>query len=232
MKPKVVFLLRRVLFMVSFLLLCALLIFLLSLLLFLFQKMGFRFLPFYGRWGIFVLLKSFPWGFALFLLGGVLFSVFILSRHTNVYRYPVVYSLIAIFILVLIFGFLVYKTPFHFELNKRALMKNNGLFFQSLYTPACPREIHTGTIEEKIEEGFKIRENGKVLTVLTSDLRKNKDQFEVGDEVVVIGEQEGDVIRAFGIHGVGERFKNIHREPRGVEGAHSFPGGPSQRRMK
>ncbi len=106
MKPKWRFALKSFLLVVLSLLLLFLLLFLVSFIL---------------RFGLFISFRVFPWMILLFVIGFVVLLEFLISRYAAAYRRPVIYSVIAIIVIIFLAGGVMNMLRFHEMIERRNL---------------------------------------------------------------------------------------------------------------
>ena len=217
MRPKWQFILRAVLALIGSIVLGLFALYFASLIIFTLQRSGAWFIPAFGFHGTFVFLFSLPW---LLILLTALFLVvleILVRRYSFAYRRPLLYSALAIVLVVLIGGFAVAKTPIHHNLSNYE--KENGRLccagmYRELDRPRF-NDIHVGKILGFTQEGFTIRNRaGEILSTVVGKRTKLPygADFSVDDIVVVFGPRHGDTVDALGI--------------RRINDAGSFPAGP------
>ena len=203
MKPKICFILKSVALISGVFLLFLFIIYLISFIFFSLRLSGAWFLPRFGFLGIKILFGSLPW--LLVLAAAILIIVLEMSaKHfTFVYRRPAVYSLLGVIAIVLTIGFFVNKTPLHPNLFLRA--RDNhlpaiGPLYRNFGSPRIPN-VHFGIVSEITDNGFLIKTpHGETITVIIPpEILPLETEVKKGDAVVVIGEREGDTVRAFDI---------------------------------
>ena len=91
-----------------------------SFIIFSLRASGLLFLPKFGFFGLRTFLFSFPWFLGLIVLTLVLLIGWLVKKSPIVYRKPLLYSILTIFILILFSSFLLERTRFHTTLFKRA----------------------------------------------------------------------------------------------------------------
>lgn len=218
MRPKWHFILQAVLAVTGLVVLALLALYLASFIIFALQRSGVWFIPAFGLRGIFVFLFSLPW--LLILLVGFFLIVLeiLVRRYSFAYRWPLLYSALAVVLIVLIGGFAVAKTPVHRRLVEYD--KANGRFCCAGMYRNMDRhqfdEIHVGKITEFSDRGFNIQNrNRDSLAVLVTPRTRLPYGFDygVGDVVVIFGLRRGDSIDAFGIRRIDETDPFIMQFP-------------------
>lgn len=210
MRTQRYFVFKGALMAVGAMLIVLTLLYLMSFILFVLRRTGAWFAPSFGLRGIGVFLVSLPWflivAAAVFI---VLTEVFI-QRYAFVYRKPILYSFIGIVVLVAGGGFLVSRTALHSGMLKYVeehevplmapLYRGYGMWH-------LPR-IHAGIVTAVNGEGFCLTNlSGETFTVLADEAARFPfaGQFLEGDDVVILGEWEGEVVRARSVQRIGGR---------------------------
>lgn len=175
-----------------------------SFIIFFLRASGLLFLPKFGFSGLRILLSSFPWFLGLIVLTLVLLIGWLVKKSPIVYRKPLIYSILAIFILILLSSFLFEKTRFHTALFKKA--QNYKLpLIGSAYRGCCLKQIkntYIGKVTELAENGFYFKtRGGQDFNVVFS--KKTHFPFgrdiKVGDLLIVMGERQNSKILASGV---------------------------------
>jgi hypothetical protein len=219
MRPKFYFVLKTILIVAAVFVLAILIIFLISFIKFHMRASGIWYLPDFGFRGWGTYLGLLPWFLILAGLILILILEILAKRFSFVWKRPVVYSLLAIVLIVAIGGFIVEKTPLHPTLLLKARQQKlpfAGPMYRGFGMPML-HDVQRGVVEETLENGFKIRTfDDRLLTVIL----KEETQFpfgkeiEKGDTIVVMGRREDDTIRAFGIREIEDQFNVFERPPR------------------
>jgi hypothetical protein len=204
MRPKWYFILRAALVVTGLIVLGLFALYLASFIIFTLQRTGVWFIPAFGFRGIFTFLLSLPW---LLILLAALFLVILeilVRRYSFAYRWPLLYSALAIVLAVLIGGFAVAKTPMHPHLIDYE--KGDGhLCCGGMYRDMDRsrfNDIHVGRITEFTREGFTIQNRGEeiLLIVVTKKTRlPYGTDYSVDDVVVIFGPRHADTVDALGI---------------------------------
>ncbi len=215
MKSRKYFILKAFMFSLSLLLLGLFLLYIGSLIIFvlrandifLFQGMGFK--------GWRVVFLSFPWYLVLlsFLLI-ILLQVFG-KNFRAVYRRPLLYSFISILLFVIFGSILIEKCSFHQTFYNRAKQGELSLGL-GMYRHLGDIDLeykHTGTVLEIKDLQIVLREeNNEIFIVNINKETKGKRFFEsisAGNEIVVIGKAENNIIEANAIRRInGQRRIN------------------------
>ena len=201
MRPKWRFILETVLWIVGLAVAALASLYLISLTVFVLHRSGLWFAPSFGPRGWMVLLVSFPW---LILIAAVIFIVGleIFVRHYSfAWRYPLLYSTLAVMCLAVIGGLIVAATPLHRNLRQGPGQPMRP-FYEQLDLERA-RSISVGIIIDVNDNGFILQEwHGETLTVVvTHNTRLPQHMpFKIGDTVVVFGQRSGDSVSAWGIN--------------------------------
>lgn len=170
----------------------------------------------FGPRGILAYLRFFPW--PMFILDLILIVVlqWIIRSFKFGYKTPTLYMIFGIMILVLLFGSLIDRgTDLNDRILRRAdqerLMKPFGRFYGSAHKmPPLESGICkciVTSIENNILTVKDTNGEGKEFKVLLpmNDLRATSTAIQVGDTVLIAGDKEGDIIRAFGLKNLSPR---------------------------
>jgi hypothetical protein len=216
MRPRFYFLLKLTLLIIGVIFLTLIALFLVSFILFSLRQNGSFFLPNFGFPGIRILFFSLPW---LLILGVIILIVTseIFAKHFSfVYQRPMLYSIIAMAIIVVFGGIALDFTPLHSNLLLNAQNGNlpiAGGFYRHLGAPRIP-DVFYGSISEIAENGFKIdTPQAETFNVITNE----KTRFfggilEEEDSVIIMGKRNGQTIEA--------------RDVRKIDEAQGFIPGP------
>jgi len=219
MRPKIYFILKTLLIVGGVLGFGLLIIFLISFIRFHLRASGIWYLPGFGFRGLGIYLRLLPWFLIFICLVLILILEILAKRFAFVWRRPIFYSLLAIIFIALIGGFIIEKTPFHPNLLLQARegrLPFAGPVYRDFGMPSF-KDVHRGVVEEVIENGFKIRtfDNQLLTVVLIPDTRfPLEKEIKQGDSVVVMGEREDDIVRAFGIRKIEDYFRTFEHFPR------------------
>jgi hypothetical protein len=175
------------------------------------RQSGALFVPVFGMRGVFAFFAALP---ILLIVLVVLFIVVLevlVRRYRVGYRTPLLVSVAAVLLIVVIGGWALERTRIHEQLMHQAGMPG-GLPapLSMIYRPDEDRvpDIYHGTIISVIPNGFVIvDENGAGTTTVLIDPSTRLPLgggFSVGDEVVVFGEDASGSVHAIGIREVSE----------------------------
>ena len=204
MRPKWHFILRAVLFAMGIIILLLILVYLASLLVFMLQENGVWFLPVFGSRGWYEFLRSLPWILVALLMMFVGVLEVLVRRYSFAYRQPLLYSAIAIVILMLAGGGLVAGTPFHGRFSRFSeenKLPFAGDFYRSLHAQRL-KNVHRGIIAGVAVDGFtmKNRHGEQLHIVVTPQTRfPLGTDLNEGDGVLVFGARNDDTVQAVGV---------------------------------
>jgi hypothetical protein len=128
----------------------------------------------------------------------------LVRRYSFAYRWPLLYSALAIVSAVLIGGFAVAKTPMHPHLIDYEKGDGHlccGGMYRDMDRPRF-KDIHVGKIMEFTQEGFTIENRGEeiLLIVVTKQTKlPYGTDYSVDDVVVIFGPRHADTVDALGI---------------------------------
>ena len=201
MIPKTYFILRIILIIIGIIVILGASLYLASFLLFIIKRSGLWVLPIFGFRGMGMLASSFPWLIILITLFFIVLLEVVVKRHALIYRKPLLYSALAIIILVSLASFVISQTPMHkFMLDK--VEKGRFSLARPLYgnlNMNKPKDVHVGFVLGAVEGGFIIKRiDGMFLSVSVSDHTTFYQEHEIkkGDKVFIIGKAEEGIIQA------------------------------------
>jgi len=219
MSPKALFALKTTLIVFGAVLAALFIVFLASFIIFAMRASGTLFLPAFGFFGMRTFFTSLPWLLILIAVISIVVLEVLAKRFTFVYRRPIFYSVLAIIILVLCGGVFIERTRLHSNLFWRAREGRLPIMGNFYRNPNImpPRNVYEGVVSEMTEKGFRIKnaDNQIFNIVVASDTRfPLEEKIKEGDAVVVMGEQKGDTIYAFGVHRIEGEFNIFEHRPR------------------
>jgi hypothetical protein len=210
MRPRWHFLLLSTLTALGVIIAFLALLFAVSLVLFFLRESGTLYLPGLGSRGWWDLLRSLPFSILVLLLLFVLVLEVLVRRYAFVYKKPLLASVLSIFVLVLVGGFVIAQTPLHGTLVMLARHDRLPPPLDSLYRPPFMMhadDVYPGTVVAILERGFVIADRGSGTTTVYLSARTRLPEgknFAVGDRIVVIGDGGASgTIEAFGIRPMG-----------------------------
>jgi hypothetical protein len=205
MRPKWHFVLKALLAAVGGLLLLLAALYLVSFILFVARQTGAWFGPGFGPPGVGALLRSLPWTLIILSVIFVAILEVLARRYAFAYRRPLLYSIAAIVLLVLVGGVLV--APLHRALFRDMREHRLSMFAERFYRgfgplPFPSRELYRGTVAELTSGGLILEDFQGVTTSVRFTPRTRMIRggtFAVGDEVAVFGMTSGTDVFAHGI---------------------------------
>ncbi len=221
MRPKVYFALRGVLIALGIIFVTLFVLYLLSFIFFNLRLTGIWYLPRFGFPGLRLLFISSPWALILIAIVLIIILEILVKRFSFAYRRPILYSILAIVIIIFLVSFIIGKTQFHPELFQRAReghLPIVGDFYQGYGLPG-PHDVHHGMISEITDNGFQIEKpDGEVVDIIVTPATNfpSGQDLEKGNMVVVFGKQSDGAMEAFGIVKADNEFRIFieHRGPR------------------
>ncbi|QQS60700.1 hypothetical protein IPN41_01870 [Candidatus Falkowbacteria bacterium] len=210
MRPKWHFILNISLLVVGTILAALSLLYLVSFIVFTLRQNGSWFMPSFGVQGWGALFISLPWLLIFLALLFVIIVGFLVKKYSFAYGRPLLYSALGIIIFASVGGFLIALTPLHSGLLLQAEEKNLPVA-GGMYNRFCnkhPNNITMGKVIEKIPSGFSLRnQEFEILMVEVSPRTIFPRQgIRVEEVVVVLGDRQGNIIKAYGVQPVGTPY--------------------------
>ncbi len=204
MRPRSYFIAKSTLQLIALLLAALLAVFFLSFLVFRLKLSGALLMPGFGVGGIKDLLLSLPLFIVVLVLIFLAVFIWFAERYPIAYQRPLLYSLMAIVVIVCGGAVLVYSTPLHPYFFRAFSPPGAPSVMRILYFHPRGPEIHNGLVGEiKTLDESKVEllgPEGKVYKVLVDSqtfLPGGRDDWEVGDWLIIRGEIMGNEIRAW-----------------------------------
>jgi len=196
MKPKLYFIVRPILFVFGLIMIIVFSIYFLSFLFFIFKINDGWALTSFGLRGVLALLMSLPWGIISFILLLMVVLETLLFRFSSVYRKPVLYSFLALLVLISAVSFAVGLTSFHDNMFLNQKLPWMGLY--EGYERIDFRNIHCGKVLGMTDNGFVIEYMDdplcmEIRVIVPQEFAKHK-ELKIGDIVILAGERKGLVI--------------------------------------
>jgi len=216
MKPKIYFIWRGIFIAFSIIFITLFILYILSFIFFNLRLSGMWYLPRFGFPGFGALLVSSPWVLILIAIALIIILEVLVKRFSFAYRRPILYSILAIIVIVFLASFIIGKTQFHPELFRRARegrLPVMGEFYRVLGSD----NVHHGMISEITDNGFRIEKlDGQVIDVLITENTRfpSGTDFKQENMVVVFGKRDNGEIKAFGILKADREFRNLIRNHR------------------
>ncbi len=212
MRPRWHFVLKTLLMTFGVIIVLLALLYFASLIIFGLRETGIILTPSFGFRGIFIFLKSLPWLLVILLLVFIIILEILVRHYSFAYRRPLLYSALAIVLLVCVGGWVITRTPFHGVIMKYTEQKKIPVvspFYEKVRRPVF-KDVHTGQIIFITPIGFDMRNPSETILMIhvTSRTKLQKHiEFTVGDRVMVIGPRVGDRVEAFGVRPLSGEMK-------------------------
>lgn len=197
--PRLVFGLKGLLFALAGLAVFILILYFISFLLFAMQSSGLMHLSSLGFKGFELLFVNFPWILLILVVVLILVLEILVNKYSFSYKRPLIYSFLAIIIIALSLGFLVWKLSFQEKIYQN--FKNDTFiktFYDKYITPS-PDIFHPGTVLKLTKNGLVLegREKFGVNVKISENTQMPKD-FKIykGGKILVIGKVVDGVIFA------------------------------------
>ncbi len=204
-KPRWHFVLHAALGAVGVAILLLAILYLASFIIFVLRATGVWFVPMFGWHGWYEFFRSAPWILIVLCIVFIVVLETVVRTYAFAYRAPLLYSAIAVILIVIAGGVLIAATPLHRGLFHHA--EHNRLpFAGGMYRGFGLQRmsnVHVGTITQIIPSGFVIENRrGETLRVALdpSEIRRSlAETFVLGNTIVVFGPRSGAVVRALGV---------------------------------
>lgn len=217
MKPRWVFIFRAATLSISAIIIFFCALFLYGFIVFSLRQNGVWFVPFLSPRGFLFFLQSLPWAPITILIGLAVGLDIIIRRHSFAYRRPVIYSLLALTIFIIIGEH--FTSPLHKKLFRGARegrLPFAGVFYKR-YAMRPFGEIFKGEITEITKDGLRINEiRGGNLTIKFLKPRAPfPNRQPIGNFIVVFGrKQSSSTILAEGMKIIDMDMINFPPPPR------------------
>src|SRR3989338_2615917 len=208
MRPKWHFVLRGVFWAVGLILAFLTLLYLAGFIVFALRETGIWFVPGFGLWGFGMFFLALPWllilvAFVFLVLLGIL-----VRRYEFAYVRPLLYSTLAIILMVVLGGLAFARAPLH-----------RGLFlrFQHGGIPGVmvdSRNIVAGEVKEISGESIKVNaQRGETFEIkITPETRfPFGTDLAPGDRIVILGERRDGIMQAYGIRRIDGEMPHMRR---------------------
>ena len=207
MRPKWRFVIGTVLWILGLAMAALASLYLISLTVFVLHRSGLWFAPSFGPRGWMVLLFSFPW---LILAAAVVFIAvleFFVRHYSFAWRFPLLYSALAVMALAVAGGLIVAQTPLHRDLRQGPQFTPPFFQIRPFYDrldQGRPRSFSVGLFLAVSVTGFTLQElHGETLTLIVTGATRLPQNipFKPGDTVAVFGQRsDDDSVTAWGIN--------------------------------
>lgn len=228
MKPKIYFILRLILIASAVLFAVLFSLYLTSFIIFSLQANGVWLLPGFGFGVLGIFLKSLPWLLILVALILIIVLELLVKHFSFTYRRPILYSVLAIIVFVVLGGFVVAHTGLHSNLFWKAQegrLPVAGGFYRGFGAPKI-EDVYQGIISEITDGAVQLETiNGELLTVVTSTVRfPSEMDIKEGSGVLIIGRRTDGTIEAMGIRRLNEKDDVLkYRLRRSMPGRFDWP---------
>jgi hypothetical protein len=210
MKPKWHFVLQTSLLAIGTFFVSITLLYIASLVIFILKRTGVIFVPLFGFKGLSVFILSLPWILIMLGIAFVVVLEILIKHYSFTYRRPLIYSLMSIVVIMSVGGVGVFKAGVHDSFLKYA--EDTKLpMIKSLYREYGLQRlsnVYIGNIKEISDDRFVMNDSHDedIVVIITDDTRlPSKIELEEGDNVVVLGELNGERIQAVGVKMLNER---------------------------
>lgn len=205
MKPKWHFMVKASLLLIGIVFLILALLYLTSFIFFTLHQTGIWFVPGFGFRGVGIFFTSLPW---ILILVAALFIILLetlVKKYPFGYKKPLLYSVAGVVIIIVAGGILVERTSLHRGLFERA--RNGGLpvgggFYRQFGQQRPPDNLAVGVVTEIIQNGYNIEnQHGEITEIDVDDMTEylTGTDIDVDDNIVVIGQHNGPIIKAYSI---------------------------------
>jgi hypothetical protein len=205
MKPKSHFVFKAIIYVLGFIFIFLFVLFLASFIVFSLRIRGVWHFSDFGLRGVGMFFGSFPWLLLIFAIIFVVILEFFAKRFSLVYKKPLLYSMLGIVIIVFTLSCIIDHTSMHPQLFRSARegrLPIMGPMYRGQFMES-PHNVFIGRVLELNDNGFRLetRERENLEVIIPSEIKSLlKESIEKDDIIVVMGEREGSIIRAFGVH--------------------------------
>lgn len=182
-------------------------IYLSSFIIFVLRRNGISVVPAFGAPGWFAFLFSLPWILIGLLIIFIITLEILVRRYAFSYQRPLLFSVSAILVLVIIGGASVAATSFHRRVfgyvERHGVPVARPIYHR--FGNEKIRMIHPGIIDVTTTRGFfmRTRRSDAIEIIMTSSTQLPFGaDFAPGDTVVVFGDEDGMLVQALGIREV------------------------------
>lgn len=218
MKPRTLFVFRALLIFCGVLFAIFMVFFLVSFVAFSMRLSGARYLGEFGRPGMRAGFMLLPWLFVILGIGFIILVQFLMKRFSITWKWPVVYSLLTILLVVFLGGVLLDKFRVHpnfFQRAQEGHLPMMGPLYRERFIPRI-QNVYPGVAKEISGNSFKLENQiGESLPVVFSsstifslgrDIKEN-------DSVLVFGPIKDNIIQAKGIRKISAKDDIFLRRP-------------------
>ena len=218
MRPKSYFISKTVLIFLFTALFSLFALYLGSFIVFILQENAILAFSYMGMEGFKLAFLSFPWYLMLLVLSIVIFIEVIVKRFSLVYRRPFIYSILAIFLLVVAGSAMVSTTSVHrsfFDLAEQERLPVMGGMYRHFGDLDIEHvhmgeilEIKNGHITMELEDGDMVHLN---ITKDTKGHRRVSEELKEGEYIVVIGERVNGTVEVVRFRGLNKGLRRNER---------------------
>ncbi len=185
------------------------LVYIASFVTFLWRSAKFSALPALGPDGYRVFARIFPWWHLVFIVLGIIAFIYLLRRHTKLYRWPLAMTLGVFLFAFVTAAFVTDTTRVHDRLTNRQIDGMPVPFVGRLYrgqAGIAQGVVTAATITKIGEQDLTVTVGQKKVKVTISEATRLPADWDpkVGDEIVVLGKQDDGKISAVAIHDADE----------------------------
>lgn len=193
MKPSFYFILKFIGIIMGIVILSLIALFLVSFVIFSLRFYGALYLLHFGMRGIKLFIVALPRVLILIILIILFILELFMKNLAPIYRKPLLYSLLVLFIIMLIGGIILERTNFHYHLFRKTP------WYSKILLPTLGINVWRGVIENISFNKIIIKDFlGKQYTVYINPFTKifTRANLKIGDSVVIIGHRINDIIQA------------------------------------
>ncbi len=219
MKPKWHHILKAGLLLSGVVLVTILATYLLSFVFYFLHQSGIVFAPGFGFRGLSFFVISSPWLLIGTCVSFLILLYFLVKQYSFSYQRPLLYSMLGVVVFSLLGSWLIQQTTMHRRLGEY-MDRHEVPVFSPLYRGALndrPEGVVVGAITELTETGFLLESDGSTIieVVVTEQTRMRPGtQPTIGETIMVFGDKEGDLIKAFGLRPSDEKMIRTPEETR------------------
>lgn len=207
MRPRWKFILSGTLAALGIIILVGTLLFIASFTIFTLRETGLLFVPSFGMRGLFEFFGALPFILIILLFLFLIILEILVQRYRVGYRTPLLVSVLAILVIVVLGGYAVERTRVHEMLLRQARLPGGGLPppIALIYRDGAQHVpgVYRGTIISTTPSGFLLadEDGAGTTTVLLSASTEVPPgiTFKPGEEVVVFGDVSSGTVRAVGV---------------------------------
>jgi len=166
-------------------------------------------LPTFGREGYGIFVRVFPWWHVIFIVIGIIAFLYVLRRHTFLFRWPLAVTIGVFLLAFMVAAYATDSTRVHDRLANRSIAGRPLPLIGPLYrgqSGLTQGIITAGEITGIGKDELTIKTDEETLKVIFSRRTIIAPNWTpaVGEEIVVLGKRDGSTITADGIHRAAE----------------------------